>query len=114
MSQGSGPVARKRAAGFDEGHQLTLVVGGAAPDDLRAGRRLGEPRFEGRRLPEVERVRRLDVVVAVEENMRRAGPSSSGVGNDHRMTRSRPHRGFEAQPASSSFSHSAAFRQAPA
>ena len=39
------------AAGFDEGHELTLVVGDAAPDDPLAGFGLDEARLEGRAFP---------------------------------------------------------------
>src|SRR5262249_36715282 len=43
--------------------ELTLVVARAAREQLAVALR----RFEGRRLPEVERVARLDVVVVVEQ-----------------------------------------------
>ncbi len=62
----------KRAACLDEGHGLAFVVAGAAGDDdfPPAGERL-DPRFERRRLPQFERIDRLHIVVAVEENARR-------------------------------------------
>ena len=47
---------------------LALVVGGAARVDLA----VAHGRLERRRLPQIERVDRLHVVVAVEENRRRA------------------------------------------
>ena len=88
-------------AGLDEGHQLSLVVGGAAGDDpLRAVDRF-DARLERRRLPLGQRVDRLDVVVTVEEDMRSArrepgrgrrpwdGPWSGGP---RRRSRGRPVR----------------------
>ena len=48
---------------------LSLVVGGAARVDLV----LAHGRFERRRIPEIDRVHGLDVVVAVEQDRRRPG-----------------------------------------
>jgi hypothetical protein len=50
----------------DVRHQRPLVVGGAAPVDPVADDR----RLEGRRLPEGQRVGRLHVVVAVDDDVR--------------------------------------------
>ncbi len=56
-------------AGLDEGHDLALVVGGAAPDEaLLAVGALDQRRLEGRRGPQVQRIDRLHVVMAVEHH----------------------------------------------
>ena len=58
---------------LDEGHQLALVVLGAARHDhLAVGLVGGEARLERRRLPQLQRIGRLHVVVAVEQHVRRA------------------------------------------
>ena len=59
---------------------LSLVVGRAAGVDLAVANR----RFERRRLPQLERVHRLHVVVAVEEDRRRAR-GAEPVAVDHRI-----------------------------
>ena len=57
-------------AGLHEGHDLALVVARpAAEDDFSAALGLGDLRLEGRNVPFVERVDRLDVVVPVEQHM---------------------------------------------
>ena len=94
-------------AGLEEGHHLAFVVAGAArDDDLAAVRQRGEPRLEGRRLPQVERIDRLDVVMAVEQHMRLARlgawPEHDGVPGG------RPQPRVETERASSAASHSAA------
>ncbi len=59
------------AAGLDEGHGLALVVAGAAgDDDLAAAVERLDARLERRRLPQLERIDRLYVVVAVEQYAR--------------------------------------------
>ena len=81
--------------GFDRlemGEMLALVVGGAAGDQ----RAPADGRFEGRRLPEFERLRRLHVVVAVNQEMR-APPRPAGRAGEHdRMARRRTQFGLEA------------------
>ena len=58
-------------AGLDEGHQLALVVGGAArADRARAVRARLDGRLEGVVVPELERIDRLHVVVAIEQRRR--------------------------------------------
>ena len=55
-------------ARLDEGHDLTLVVGGAAGNDLPGPVIAGhDGRVERVLLPQVQRVDRLDVVMAVEQ-----------------------------------------------
>jgi hypothetical protein len=72
------------AAGLHEGHHLALVVGGAAPDDLfPTFPVLGDVRLEGGRLPQVEGIDRLHVVMAVEQDVRR--PGLRPVGQHHRV-----------------------------
>ena len=56
-----------RLDGLEVHEDLALVVGGAARVDLAVADR----RLEGRRLPQVDRIDGLDVVVAVEEDRRR-------------------------------------------
>ena len=59
------------AAGLDEGHHLAFVVAGAArDDDLAAVGQRRDARRERRRLPQVERIDRLHVVMAVEQHAR--------------------------------------------
>ena len=61
----------ERTTRLDEGHHLAFVVAGAARhDDLAAVRQRRDARRERRRLPQVERIDRLHVVVAVEQNAR--------------------------------------------
>ena len=64
-----------RFDGLEVHEHLALVVGRAARVDLAVADR----RLERRRLPQVERIDRLHVVVAVEENGRRrlGAPSQS-------------------------------------
>ena len=57
-----------RFDGLEVHEDLALVVGGAARVDLAVADR----RLERRRLPQLDRIDRLHVVVAVEEDRRRA------------------------------------------
>ena len=62
------------AAGLDEGHQLALVVGrAAAGDHLVARSDLLDRRRERIVFPQLDRIDRLHVVMAIEQHMRRAG-----------------------------------------
>ncbi len=72
------------AAGLEKGHELAFVVAGAAGDDLFALRSSLEFRLERRIAPEVQRVDRLDVIMAVEQNMRRLAARCLDVADDHR------------------------------
>ena len=55
------------AAGLDERHGLAFVVAGAArDDDLAATVERLDARLERRRLPQIERIDRLHVVMPVE------------------------------------------------
>jgi len=78
-----------------------VIRSGSAPvtalNARQASRKAGESRRERRRLPQLERIDRLHVVVAVEKHMR-ARPVSAFADHD-RMTRGRPHAGFEADVA---------------
>src|SRR5260370_7235251 len=80
-------------AGFDEGHQLALVVFRAARDDdfSPVGMR-GNSRLERRTMPKIERIDRLHVVMTVEHHMRSPSAVSLAVGpgDDARMTRRPP------------------------
>ena len=58
--------------GLEEGHELALVVLRAARHDHLAVELVGgDARLERRRFPQLERIGRLHVVVAVEQHMRR-------------------------------------------
>ena len=86
------------AARLDEGHGLAFVVAGAARDDDLAtvGQRL-DPRLERRRGPKLKRINRLHVVMAVEQDVRRAlALPLPRFADHHRMARGRPHLGREA------------------
>ena len=67
-------------AGLDEGHDLALVVRGAAArgSTLRAVRPGLDERLERVVVPQLERVDRLDVVVAVEQRRRARGRRGRG------------------------------------
>ena len=86
------------AAGLDEGHQLALVVLGAArDDDLAAVGVVGDGGLERRAMPEIERIDRLHVVVAVEQHMRPPFAAAVGLGDDGGMTGGRPDLGGKAE-----------------
>ena len=68
------------ADGFHENQRLAFVVAGAAGEDIVAA----DFGFKGRGFPEFERVRRLDVVVAVEEERGLAGGAGE-FGIDQRV-----------------------------
>jgi hypothetical protein len=105
------PVLEEPGAGcLDEGHQLAFVVGRPAGDDDRAvAWILDQTRIERRRAPFLQRVGRLDVVMAVEQHV----PARLGRGrrapmpNHHRLAQSRLDPRLEAdlaQGAGASFS----------
>ncbi len=77
---------------LDEGHELALVVGRAAGADHRAGLGLFQLRFEGGAVPQLQRVDRLDVIMAVEQQVRRA---FAPMGDHHRMAGGRAFGGVE-------------------
>ena len=89
------------ATRLDEGHHLAFVVAGAARHDrLAAVRQRRDARRERRRLPQVERIDRLHVVVAVEQHARRLAMAGAVALADHdRMPPGRPHAGVEADAA---------------
>ena len=83
-------------AGLDEGHQLALVVLGAArDDDLSSVGMVGDGGLERRTMPEIERIDRLHVVMAVEQHMRPRPPLPPplALGDDGGMTGGRPDLG---------------------
>ena len=65
---------------------------------LRPSAKGGDARLERRRLPKIERIDRLHVIVAVEQHLRTRRPAAA-LADHHRMTRGRPHRGLEAETA---------------
>ena len=73
------------AARLEKGHDLAFVVGGAASDDdLARLRILGEPRREGRGGPFFQRVWRLHVVMAIEQDVARRSRAPP-MADDHRL-----------------------------
>ncbi len=106
-----GDIDRQRAcdglpgpAGFDEGHQLALVVLRAArDDDFSPVSVIGNNWFERRTVPEIERVDRLHIVVTIEQHVR-PGPTVSlalpvaiRLGNDGGVARRRPDFGRQTE-----------------
>ena len=85
------------AAGLDESHELTLVVGGAARDDLLRPVALLQTRREGLGLPQFQRIGRLHVVMAVEQQMRRILALGARMADHDGMAGSRPQFGAVAQ-----------------
>ena len=73
-------------ARFQERHQLAFVVRSAARHDPLAARPRFELRLERRRSPEIERVCGLDVVMAVEQHVRRIPAGRLDVADDHRAS----------------------------
>jgi len=67
--------------GVHVGEELSLVVGGAASEQLT----VAHDRFERRRVPRLERLGRLHVVVAVDQDPGSAGPVPPGAGDDDRV-----------------------------
>ena len=82
------------AAGLDEGHELTLVVGRAPGDDPLAVLQLGLERIGG---PQIQRIDRLHVVVTVEQHVRCIAMGRLGVTEHHRAARGRMHGSLEAK-----------------
>src|SRR5262249_62213816 len=68
---------------LDEHQQLTLVVDGTARNHALAMRTVDELRLEGRAGPQFERVRRLHVVMAVEQDAWGLGPGRTGMVAEH-------------------------------
>ena len=91
--------------GFQEGHELAFVVLRAASDDhLAVGLVGGDAWLERRRFPLLERVRRLHVVVAVEQHVRAAVHGRLLiVRNHHRMPGGGHDLGVEVQISSKSW-----------
>ena len=86
------------AAGLDEGHRLAFVVAGPArDDDLAASGQRFDARLERRRLPLVQRIDRLHVVMAVKQHAR-AG-NAVRFADHHRMALGRAHVGVKPMPA---------------
>src|SRR5215207_10410898 len=66
---------RQRLDGLDNGNEVRLHVGRAAGVDQA----VTERRLEWRRLPQLERVGRLDVIVTVDEDRGLAGSGVPGA-----------------------------------
>ena len=68
-----------RAERLDEGHHLTLVVHGPARDDALSILGIDDGRLERRAVPKLQRLGRLNIVVAVVEHVRPRGARCSGA-----------------------------------
>ena len=87
------------AAGLEKGHELALVVAGASRHDLLAVRAGLELRLERRVPPEVQRIDRLHVIMAVEQNVRRLAARGLDAPDNHRAASGRMFGGLEAKAA---------------
>src|SRR5215831_840086 len=88
----------ERATSLHEGHHLAFVVAGTPRhDDLAAVRQRRNARRKRRRLPKAERIDRLYVVMAVEENARALVPGTALAHHD-RMSSCRPNAGVKSDP----------------
>ena len=67
---------------FQKAYHLALVVHRAAADDALAARPFNQLRVERVRGPQLQRVGGLQVVMAIEQHMRRRRPGGM-VGGDH-------------------------------
>src|SRR5262249_45895215 len=86
----------ERATSFHEGHHLAFVVAGTPrDDDLAAVRQRRDARRKRRRLPKIERIDRLYVVMAIEENARAFVPGTALAHHDRMSTR-RPNTSLKA------------------
>ena len=72
------------AAGLEKGHELAFVVAGASRHDLFAVRPGLELRLERRVSPEIQRIDRLHVIVAIEQDVRRLAASGLDAADNHR------------------------------
>jgi hypothetical protein len=69
---------------FEKGHELAFVVASPARHDLFALRPRLQFRLKRRIAPEIQRVDRLDVIMAVKQNIRRLAARGLDVAHDHR------------------------------
>jgi hypothetical protein len=84
------------ATGLDEGHYLAFVVAGPArDDDFAAVGQRRNARCERRCVPEIERIDRLDVVVAVEQDARALAVPRAALADDDRVTFGLTNAGLE-------------------
>ena len=90
------------AASLDKGHGLAFVVAGAArDDDFPAAVERLDARLERRRLPQIERIDRLHVIMAIEQDARRLprGRSVAAFADHDRVAVGRAHAGLESETA---------------
>src|SRR5215472_18118173 len=87
------------AARLDESHRLTFIVAGASRDDDFAPLLRRHARFERRRLPQLERVNRLHVIMAVEQDPRARIGAVAGSADHHRVAGGRPQSSVKAKTA---------------
>ncbi len=98
MLQGRPPLARKARQASTSVMSWPLSSAAPARHDLRtAGFDLNEARRERIGLPEVERIDRLHVIMAIDQHTRRVGARGLGLGDDHRMALGRPRRRLETE-----------------
>ena len=85
----------ERPTCLDKGHNLAFVIAGSARhDDLAAVRQRGDARRKRRRLPKVDGIDRLHVVMAVEKDAGSAAVGPAFADHDG-MPSSRPNAGFK-------------------
>ena len=83
------------AGSLHEGHQLALVVRRTARDDDLAAVFPGlDDRIEGIAVPELQRVDRLDIIMAIEQHMR-SRLAGLAMANDHRVAGGVAHGGLD-------------------
>ena len=83
---------------LDEHHQLSLVVDGAARNDARRHADLRQSADRTAGCPKLERIRRLHIVVPVEQDTRRLRAGGAGMMPEHdRMPGSRLDRDLESK-----------------
>ena len=82
------------AAGFEKGHQLALVIGGATGAQDAAFRGILDDGIKGVVVPQRQGIDRLHVVMAVKQQM---GAAAATMGHHHGMAGRRAGRGVKAQ-----------------
>ena len=89
----------KGAARLDKGHRLAFVVAGTTRhDDFAAAVERFDARLERRRLPQIEWIDRLHIIVSVKQNARRA-TVACGLADHDRMAVGRADARLKAEAA---------------
>src|SRR4029077_8293707 len=87
------------AARLDKRHRLALIVAGAARHDDFAPLFRCNARFERRRLPQIEWIDRLYVIMAIKQDPRPSIGAVAAFADPHRMAGGRAQTGVEAETA---------------